>query len=491
MWVFFFLLGASSVCFAQSDQVSQIARTLVFHPDMDPYGPPLSDKNIQKIELHHKKADWTRKPFPELDSIDQAAISIQTELMLQKLNTILAKERFIDSLTRSGYSETFNEELGSRRSISVVFAQAQVSDPNIAEKEVVSQLKQLDPTPSNLKKEEGTVLLNIERIKDFGKWHPHFNQINAAGLNSIIGPFEEGGLRIFYKLIDRIENELPDSLKAKMLGQRMESLWGQHVSELLARSDLSQIRPHQSYLDYQVNRTVLTPIDTLATLGSVTFTLGDLALYQNVYERFVLTTDASIFDNSLRSYVVIPDLLSERSEMDAPFRKELGSALMDELETRIRANKVFREIVDSLSISEREIEDHYKKAVGRFTRFGTCSYLVAYIHDQNKVSAAEQTLKAVFRSGEFDPEMKSKEDGFTVKFEPDYNLNQLGREALAFRKIDVGTLDRIMSENEVGHCVLLTEKSKPAVIPLAEVRGQVISEIRVEKIAEIEKLIYE
>lgn len=485
LWVFFIALGSSAI--AQTDSVSDLVFKLVHFPEIDPLGPSIRPEVLKKLDVAGKKAEWTRTIKPDLDSLELRSIDLQVRTLIRKLNVSLVKRAFIDSIIGSKSLEVKHKN--SKKHVSISFAQARVTDPSIDEKDIRSRLADANLSTPITKKEQGGIILNIERIAEFGTWHPQYKQLLAAKPNEVIGPFmnEEPNTRVFLKLFEREEYQKSADEKQNDKSAEIDSIWRAYVGQLMYNSTLNKIELQKSYFNYRDNAKILSPNDTLAKIDSIVFKLSDLYLSQKSYERFVLNPDTSDFLHNLRSYLISPILLNN----EAPFQPgpSFRSRLKAELEVKFRSSAVYSDIVNNISITDEDVEHFYASNQHRFTSYGTCSYLVAYLHDDSKDDMARSQLISIFNSGEFDPEMKRKENGFTVKFEEGFNLDQKSRLADTFLNMEVGKPALVSDSAEGGSakCVLMTDKSAPVISPLNSVREQILSELAAIRITEIEE----
>lgn len=487
MWVFFIALGPSSAI-AQTDSVSDLVYKLVYFPEISPVGPSLQPVVVKKIERAKKKADWTRQQRKTLDSLDLINLDYQTQTLLQKLNAAMVRQAFLDSVINSGSHNELAETPASKASFSIAFAQARVNDLAVSDEEVKSRLEAVKPNTPITKKEQGGVIINIERIAEFGAWHPQFKELLDAKENDILGPFSDGGSgeRLFIKLFERQKNQAAREQQEK--GEALThavTLWKERLDRLIGQSSLRKIELQPSYFDYSEHGKVLSTGDTLAIIDSIPLLFKDVILHQESYERFVLNPDTSEFLHNIRSYFITPIVIGELFTF--PPEVVLSSRLKSEVEVRFRSTKVYSEIVDSTSVSDKEIEQFYKNNKTLYSKHGTCSYLIAYVHDKSMVAQATSRLKELLKSGDYNSEMKKKEKGFTIKFEDGFNLDQNTETAMLFRNIEVGKPEVITSDGASPTCILLTSKSNPETVPFEEVKDQIASELRVQKIAQIEK----
>lgn len=489
MWVFF-IVSASLTAQAQVDSLSALVYKLVYFPELNPVGPNLRPVVIKKIERARKKADWTRQNRNALDSLDLLNLDNQTQTLLQKLNAAMIRQAFLDSVMSHGSQNELTEALASNTTFSIAFAQARVKDVSISNEDVKSRLEGVGPNTQVTKKEQGGVIINIERIAEFGAWHPQFKELIGAKESEVLGPFSDGGStdRLFLKLFDRQKNQdagEEEEGEDDTAELHAASLWKAHVDSLIGGSTLRNIKLQPAYFGYSDHGKTLSPNDTLGVIDTIPLLFKDLILHQESYERFVLSPDTSEFLYNLRNYFITPFLIDQKF----PFQPSaaLSGQMKTEVEIRFRSTKVYSEMVNNTSVTDKEVEQFYKNNKSLYSKHGTCSYLIAYVHDKSKMAQATSRLKELLKSGVYSSEMKKKEKGFTVKFEDGFNLDQNTEKAVSFRNLAVGKPKVITADNGSLTCLLLTAKSDPKTMPLDEVKNQIASELRMNKIAEIEK----
>jgi hypothetical protein len=490
LWVFLFGALLAFPGYAQQDSSAQIAQMLVLFPELDPLQSTPNSKVLEKLKRSQKKADWTKAHIPTLDSAISKRVAFQTQMFIKKLNVLLAKKSYIGAYSND---ESFLKHLdsigSSMSSYSVVFAQAQIQDSAIDVEAVRKKLALISEPATLKKKEQEGYLINIEQIANFGSWHPNYKAIVDVEINDVIGPIIDSlsGTSVLYKVLERTAILMSDSALNDYAKSQLEFSWQDYVYGQLESSPISNIQLQPCYFKYQIDGELLNESDTIAFIDSIAFTLRDLAWSQNVYERFVLSTNQDDFIVNLKNYISIPSILYQNPSIDFELENAVKPLLKELLENEYRGRVLYASIIDEEPIPEEDIKVYYDQNIERFSTFGECSYLVAFIHDPQSSEAAKTELLKLFKNGQYNGEMKIKGAGFTVKFESNYNLNQNSSKAPYLRSVELGTPVSIPEEGLKDKWFLVSQRSSGETFPLANVRDQIVSELKQKRIQQLEQ----
>jgi len=333
------------------------------------------------------------------------------------------------------------------------------------------------------KREEALFALNHEPLRAIPPGDPLYELVGQP-VGSIAGPFDGGPAVVALVTASEPETHRPlEEVRDEIVAELVREELGRRRGDLVERAS----RSFPITLEPGYGKAPLAGGEPVGRVGSLPIDRHLITATQALRPDFRLERAPEAFEPLLVEHYAGPRALAAAERERGAHEQEPATAELAQVrrmaEDRLLAGLWEGVVEAEVRADGSRLRGWYDDHEDRFVVRGDVDVLIAWLHDSRSgtASAARTELELRADRGEFDPDLKARGDGFTVKWEP--GITDVIGPALyeAVKGLDPGEVSGPLALDGATVLVSPTRRTPDRVVPFDEARDECVARVTQEE----------